>query len=215
VQVAVYSLTGEVVKQIEVNDKIFGVPFNEALVHQVMVAQLANARHGTADTKTRSEVAGSSKKLYRQKGTGNARSGSLRSPLRRKGGIVFGPHPRDYRQSLPKKMRQSAIRCMLSAKARDNELKIIEEFQFAEPKTKEMAKVLEVLGVNATVLVVGGNINENVVKSARNLPGVKTTPVNLINVIDLLNHKELLMTEASVRQAEAIWTPKEGSYASV
>ena len=214
-QVPVYSLTGEVIKQIEVNDKVFGLPFNEPLVHQVMVAQQANGRQGTADTKTRSEVAGSSKKLYRQKGTGNARMGSIRSPQRRKGGIVFGPHPRDYRQVTPKKMRQLALRCLLSAKARDNELKVVEELKFSEPKTKEFVKILGALGVESSALIVDGAREENLVKSARNLAQVKTTPVNLINVLDLLSYKTLLITEEAVRQAETLWAPKEESHASV
>jgi large subunit ribosomal protein L4 len=214
-QVSVYSRTGEVTKKIEISDKVFGVPFNEAVVHQVMVGQMANARQGTADTKTRSEVDGSSKKLFRQKGTGNARMGSSRSPSRRKGGIVFGPHPRDYRQDTPKKMRQLALRCVLSAKARDGELKVIEELKFDAPKTKEMVGVLEALGGASSILLVNENTTANIVKSARNIPGVKTMPANLINVVDLLACKSLLMTEAAVRQAEALWTPKEVSNASV
>jgi len=138
VLVPIYNLAGEVVKHIEISDRVFAVPFNEGVVHQVMVAQRANARQGTAATKARGQVSYSTRKLYRQKGTGSARSGSLRSPLRRGGGVTFGPHPRSYRQDLPKKMRRLALRCVLSAKAGGGELKILEDLKFDEPKTKQM-----------------------------------------------------------------------------
>jgi large subunit ribosomal protein L4 len=212
-QIPVYNINGEKVKDIEVSDIVFAVPFNETLVHQVMVAQRANARHGTADTKTRSEVAGSTKKLYKQKGTGNARSGSLRSPLRRHGGVVFGPHPRDYRQDTPKKMRQLAIRCMLSSKATGGTLKVIEPFIFENPKTKEMANIIKALGIEKSVLIVDGKPETNFVKSAHNIPGVKTLPANLLNVVDLLSYGMVVMTEPAVRKAEELWgqqTPEEG-----
>ena len=204
-QFPVYNLSGEKTKEIEISDRVFGIPFNEALVHQVFVAQRANARQGTADTKTRDEVSGSTKKLYRQKGTGNARMGSSRSPLRRHGGVVFGPHPRDYRQDTPKKMRQLAIRCVLSAKARDGELKILEKLQFGEPKTKEMERILQALGIKSSALIIDGKPEENMIKSARNLPETKTLPAGLINVVDLLSYKDLVMTETAVKTAEELW----------
>lgn len=204
-QIPVYNVSGEKVKDIEISDLVFAVPFNENLVHQVMVAQRANARHGTADTKTRSEVAGSTKKLYKQKGTGNARSGSVRSPVRRHGGVVFGPHPRDYHQDTPKKMRQLAIRCMLSSKVNGGELKVIEPFTFEQPKTKEMAKIIKALGIEKSVLIVDGKPETNFVKSARNIPDVKTLPANLLNVVDLLSYGIVVMTEPAVRKAEEIW----------
>ena len=205
-QIPVYNTDGEKVKDIEINEELFNVPFNESVVHQVMVAQLANKRQGTVDTKTRSDVAGSTRKLYRQKGTGNARAGSSRSPIRRHGGVVFGPHQRDYRQDTPKKMRQAALRCVLSGKARDGELKIVEGLPFDEPKTKEMDRILNALGIhNNTVLVVDGIPEMNMIKSARNLYDVKTLPANLLNVVDLLSYKMLLMTESAVRKAEELW----------
>ncbi len=204
-QVPVYNLAGEVVRQIEISDLVFAVPFNEAVVHQVMVGQQANARQGTAATKTRSEVSGSTGKMYRQKGTGNARAGSRKSPLRRGGGITFGPKPRDYRQEIPKKMRRLALRCVLSAKAGDGELKVLEEFDFTEPKTKKMIEVLSVLGVDSSALIVTPEPEENVIKSARNLSAIKTMPVHIINVLDILSHKMILMTEAAVRRAEKLW----------
>lgn len=204
-QVPVYNLNGEAIKNIEINDTVFNVPFNEALVHQVFVAQRANARQGTANTKKRDEVAGSSKKLYRQKGTGNARMGDSRSPLRRHGGVVFGPHPRDYRQDTPKKMRQTAIRCMLSEKVRDGELKILEQLELSEPKTKEMERILQALGIENSTLIVDGKPAANLIKSARNLPATKTLPAGLLNVVDLLSFKVLVMTENAVKQAEELW----------
>ncbi len=204
-QVPVYSLTGKVVEHIEISDRVFAAPFNEGIVHQAMVRQRANARQGTHDTKTRGEITSSGGKLFRQKGTGLARAGSRRSPLRRGGGITFGPHPRSYRQAMPKKMRQLALRCVLSAKARDEELKILQQLELAEPKTKMMAEILAALGVDAPTLVVTPEPEVNVIKSARNLKGVKTTPANLLNVLDILSHKMLLMSVAAVRKAERLW----------
>ncbi len=204
-QVPVYSLAGEVIKNIEISDKVFAVSFNQAVVHQAMVRQQANARQGTASTKTRGEVSGSSRKLFRQKGTGLARAGSRKSPLRRGGGITFGPKPRSYRQAMPKKMRQLALRCVLSAKAGDGELKVLEQLKLDEPKTKEMVRILAALGVDASALIATGEIEDNVVKSARNLAGIKTIPANILNVVDILSYKMLLMTEAAVRKAEQLW----------
>ncbi len=215
-QVPVYNLAGEVVKHIELSDEVFAVPFNEAVVHQVMVGQRANARQGTASTKTRGEVAGSTAKLFRQKHTGAARAGSGKSPLRRGGGVTFGPKPRSYRQAMPKKMRRLALRCVLSAKAGDGELKVLEQLELNEPKTKNMVQILVALGVDSSALIATAEPEENVVKSARNLAGIKTIPAGLLNVVDLLSYKMLLMTEAAVRKAEQLWERgclKEGSSA--
>jgi large subunit ribosomal protein L4 len=205
VQLPVYNLTGEVVRQIEVNDAVFAVPFNEPVVHQVMVGLQANARQGTAATKSRGMVSGSTRKLFRQKGTGNARAGSKKSPLRKGGGVTFGPHPRDYRQQIPRKMRRLALRCVLSAKAGDGELKILDGFDFTEPKTKKMIEALIALGVDSSALIVTPEPEENVIKSARNIPEIKTMPASVINIIDILSYKTLLMTEAAVRVAEKLW----------
>lgn len=204
-QVPVYSKNGEVVKQIDIADSVFAVPVNEAVVHQALVRQLANARQGTASTKTRGEVAGSKQKMYRQKHTGRARAGSIRSPLRRGGGVAFGPKPRSYRQAMPKKMRRLALRCVLSAKAGDKELMVLDELKLDEPKTKEMVRILTALKVNTSALIATSEPGENVVKSARNLPEVDTIPVQLLNVVDITNHKMLLLTEAAVRQVEQLW----------
>jgi large subunit ribosomal protein L4 len=205
-QVPVYNMSGEVVKQMDIDDRIFAIPLNEAVVHQALVRQLANARQGTASAKTRSEVAGSKQKMYRQKHTGRARAGSIRSPLRRGGGVTFGPKPRSYRQAMPKKMRQLALKCVLSAKAKDKEIIVLDELKLNEPKTKEIAKLLAVLGVESSAIITVGEPMENVVKSARNIPGVATVPAQLLNVIDITSHKMLLMTENAVRQVEEIWS---------
>lgn len=204
-QVSVRNREGKVVEKIEISEHVFGVPFNEALVHQAVLRQQANARQGTASTKTRSEVSGSTKKLFRQKGTGNARAGSIKSGLRPGGGILFGPKPRDYRQDMPKKMRQLALRCVLSAKVRDEELVIVDELSFTQPKTKDMVKALQALEVDSTALIVTDKGEDSLIKSARNLPGVETTAARLLNVVDILSHRKLLMTVAAVRNAEQLW----------
>lgn len=202
-RIPVHNLDGEVVKHIDISDQVFAVPFNEAVVHQAMVRQQANARQGTASTKTRSEVAGSKAKLFRQKHTGLARAGSRRSPLRRGGGVIFGPKPRSYRQAMPKKMRRLAIRCMLSAKARDGELVVLDQLKLDEPQTKEMERILTAAGVDSSALI--ATSEPSVIKSARNLPEIKTVPANLLNVADLLTYKRLLMPVAGVQTVEKLW----------
>ena len=217
-QVPVYNITGEVVKHIEISDQVSAVPFNEAVVHQALVRQRANARQGNASTKTRGEVAGSGVKLFRQKGTGSARAGSRRSPLRRGGGITFGPHPRSYRQAMPKKMRQLALRCVLSAKASDQELMVLEELKLEEPETKKMVQILTALGMDSSALIVTSEPEGNVIKSARNLKGTKTMPASLLNVLDILSYKMILMTVAAVRKVEELWETrltKEVEHASL
>jgi large subunit ribosomal protein L4 len=204
-QAPVYNLAGEVVENIEISDKVFGVPFNEALVHQSVLRQQANARQGNASTKTRGNVSGSTRKLYKQKGTGSARAGSIKSPLRRGGGIVFGPHPRDYHQAMPKSMRRLALRCVLSAKLEDGEMKILESLKLDEIKTKNVVGILGAMQADKTTLVVTGEANGNLVKSARNLAGVKTLPANLLNVVDIISHNTLLIEVDAVRKAEQLW----------
>ena len=207
-EVPVFNLSGEIVKNIEISDLVFAVPFNEAVVHQALVRQHANARQGSASTKTRSEVSGSTRKLFRQKHTGMARAGSRRSPLRRGGGITFGPHPRDYRQAMPKKMRHLALRCVLSAKARDGELKVLEQLKLNEPRTKEMVQALVALGIDSSALIATSEPEGNVVKSTRNLKNINVTPASLLNVVDILSHRMLLLTESAIRNAEQLWGEK-------
>jgi len=205
VEIPVYSLAGEVVKHIEISDKVFAVPFNQAVVHQALLRQRANARQGTASTKTRGEVSGSTRKLFRQKHTGSARAGSRKSPLRRGGGIAFGPKPRSYQQAMPKKMRQLALKCVLSAKAGDGELMVLEQLKLDEPKTKQMTQILAALRVDSSALIVTDEPEYNVIKSAQNLAEIKTMPANLLNVVDILSYKMLLMEVAAVHKAEQLW----------
>jgi len=205
VKAPVYSLNGEVVEQIELSEAVFAIPFNETVVHQAMVRQLANERQGTASTKTRGEVSGSTRKLYAQKHTGRARRGDIKSPLLRGGGVVFGPKPRSYRQSMPKKMRRLALKCLLSAKIRDGNVKLVQELDFEEPKTKDMINVLSSLGIDCSALIVTAQSAPNVTKSAANLSEVKVVPSALINVLDLLSYEMLVATVPAVRNIEEIW----------
>jgi large subunit ribosomal protein L4 len=205
VQVPVYTLNGEVVDQIELSQAVFNLPFNGAVVHQAMVGQLANRRHGTVSTKTRGEVKGSTRKLYRQKHTGRARRGDVKSPLLRGGGVVFGPKPRTYRQSTPRKMRQLALKCLLSAKVREGNIRLLQELDFEEPKTKDMINVLSSLGIDSSTLIITAQSTPSVVKSAANLPEVKVLPSDLINVLDLLSYEILVATVPAIRNIEQIW----------
>ena len=201
----VYSLNGKVVEKIELSQAIFALPFNDAVVHQAMVRQLANERQGTASTKTRGEVAGSTRKIYTQKHTGRARKGSIKSPLLRGGGVVFGSKPRSYRQSIPKKMRKLALKCLLSAKVREGNIRLVEELDFEGPKTKDMVNVLSSLGIDSSTLILTAQSKPDVAKSAANLPEVKVLPSALINVLDLLSYKMLVATVPAIRNIEQIW----------
>jgi large subunit ribosomal protein L4 len=203
--VPVYSLDGEVVDQIELSQAIFALPFNEAVVHQAMTRQLASRRQGTASTRTRGEVIGSTRKLYSQKHTGRARRGDAKSPLLRGGGVVFGPKPRTYRQSMPKKMRRLALKCLLSAKVREGNIKLVQELDFKGPKTKDMINVLTSLGINSSTLILTAQSTPNAVKSAANLPEVKVLPSALINVVDLLSYEMLVATVPAIHNIEQIW----------
>jgi large subunit ribosomal protein L4 len=206
-QLPVYNSLGEIVDHIEISDDVFGIPFREALVHQAMVRQLANARVGTASVKTRADIIGSTRKPFPQKHTGRARRGSLKkSPLAKGGGIVFGPHPRDYRQRMPKKMRRLALKCVLSAKVNDQEIKTIDRFNIEQPNTSEIAKILSALELSPSTLIVTPEPDINVIKSARNLPKTKTTLASLINVVDLISYNHLLITVDALRQVEQIWS---------
>ncbi|MDD5604684.1 MAG: 50S ribosomal protein L4 [Dehalococcoidales bacterium] len=204
-QLPLYNMEGKIKGNIELDDKVFGIMFNEAVVHQALVRQQANSRQGTASTKTRGEVAGSTRKLFRQKHTGNARAGSIKSPLRRGGGITFGPKPRDYRQAMPKAMRQLAIRCVLSSKASDNQIMVLDELKFEAPKTREMAEVMKALGIGETTLVALEQPDTNIIKSARNIPNIKTIQARQLNIVDIMKYRKLLITESALRQVEAIW----------
>ena len=201
----VRNMSGAVVDSVEVLDDVFDAPMNSALVHQVMVGQLANKRQGTAKVKTRSEVAGGGAKPRPQKYTGRARQGSIRSPQWRGGGVVFGPTPRSYRQRTPKRMKRQAIKIVLSDKARGQQLIVLDSLEIAEAKTKRMAQVLSALEVNSSVLLVGETITDDVVRAVRNIPKARTLPVSLLNAVDLLNANKVVMTVDAVRKAEEIW----------
>lgn len=202
-QLAVRNQAGEVVDNIDVDGSVFEVPLNTAVVHQAMVRQLANARLGTAASKTRAEVAGSTRKLYKQKHTGRARKGSMKSPLLKGGGITFGPRQRDYRQRMPRKMRHLALRCLLSAKASSGEILVVDQLKLEQPKTVEMVRLLKALGVTSSVLVVTERAEAGIVRSAQNLQGVRTLPADLLNVRDLLTYNHLVIGVDGLRAVES------------
>ena len=201
----VKNIQGEVVGQTEVSDALVAVPMNQALLHQAMVMHQANQRQGTHSTKTRGQVSGGGRKPWAQKHTGRARQGSTRAPHWRKGGVVFGPHPRSYRQRMPKKMRRLAIRCALSDKVREERLTLLEGLTLEQPKTRVMAEVLRNLGVASSALVVMPQRNATVSQSLRNLQHIKALPANLLNVLDLLRYDHVIMTVDALRRAEALW----------
>ncbi len=195
--VDILDLNNKKVGSVELADAVFGAPVNEDLLYEAVRHYLAAARRGTASTKTRHEVAGSGKKLWKQKGTGRARMGSIRSPLWRHGGTTHGPQPRDYSYHLPRKMQLGALRSALSAKLRDGELRVVREFAVSEPKTKLMRQALSTLEVGKTVLVVDNSDNRNLQLSSRNLEGVKLVTSREVNVYDLLGHQQILLSEAA------------------
>ena len=204
-ELPVRNAAGDTLDPIEVDDAVFGITPNEAVVHQTLVAQLAARRGGHHSTKSRGEVRGSTAKIRRQKGLGMARMGSNRSPIRRGGGVAFGPKPRSYVQRLPKRMRRLALRSVLSARVGEERLHVIDELAFEAPSTRAARELLEALGIERSVLVVTGAPDRNTFLSARNLPGVHVIPADVLNVADLLAHHSVLLTVDAVRRAEALW----------
>ena len=204
-KVDVYDIEGKKVKTIELKEEVFGIEPNETVVHHVLVNYLANQRQGTQSTKTRSEVSGGGRKPWRQKGTGRARQGSIRAPHWVGGGIALGPKPRSYNYTVNKKERQLAIKSLLSSKVLEKELVVVEKLPLKEIKTKEMARVLNNLKVEGKAVILLAEKDEIVQKSARNIEGVKTTLVNTINVYDLLKHKNLVVTEDTVKKLEEVY----------
>ena len=205
-KLAVHNADGKQVRQITVDDAVFGIAPNLAVLHQAFVAQRANQRRGTASTKTRGEVQGSTRKMRRQKYTGSARQGSSRSPVRTGGGVAFGPRPRSYRQDLPKKMRRLAIRSALSGKLADGQLHVIDKLGgLTRPRTKEVVSILHNAGIERSALIVTGEPDRSVLISARNLPKTKVLPAPYLNVVDLLTYRDLLLTEDAVRRVEGLW----------
>ncbi len=199
--VPVYNIQGSQVGEIALNDNIFGSKVNKALLHEAVVMQLASRRLGTSATKNRSAVRGGGRKPWRQKGTGQARAGSRRSPLWTGGGIIFGPSPRDYAYSIPKKARRQALRSALSAKVEAGELIVVDGLQVAEPKTKVMVGVLENLKANKA-LIVTSEYEANIEKSARNIPGVAIMVTTGLNVYDILAHDHMVITKDAIGKVE-------------
>ncbi len=202
--VTVYNMNGEEVGTIELNDGIFGIEANEHAMHMAVVQYLANQRQGTQCTKTRAEVRGGGRKPWRQKGTGRARQGSIRSPQWTGGGVVFAPKPRDYSFKLNKKLKRIALQSALSTKVADSKIVVMDDISLAEVKTKEMVKVLGNIKVDNALIVMDGS-NKNVMLSARNIPNVKTASVNTINVYDLLKYDTFVVTKEAVAKIEEVY----------
>ncbi|MCY8152040.1 50S ribosomal protein L4 [Bacillus paralicheniformis] len=203
-KVALYNQNGSTAGDIELNDSVFGIEPNESVVFDAILMQRASLRQGTHKVKNRSEVRGGGRKPWRQKGTGRARQGSIRSPQWRGGGIVFGPTPRSYAYKLPKKVRRLAIKSALSSKVNDNNLIVLEDLNLDAVKTKEMAAILKGLSIEKKALIVTADTNETVELSARNLPGVTVVEANGINVLDVVGHEKLVITKAAVEKVEEV-----------
>lgn len=204
--IEVHNIKGEPIDEVEILDDVFDVPMNAVLVHQVLVGQLANARQGTSQTKTRSNVSGGGRKPRPQKHTGQARQGSIRSPLWKGGGVAFGPSPRSYRQRTPKKMRRAAIRMVLSDKAREGNLIVLQDLILESPKTKEFVAMIRALGGRRSILLVADGADPEMLRAGRNVPDVDMLPADLLNTVDVLNHRTLIMTLDAVRRAESLWS---------
>lgn len=204
-KVDVYDINGNVIGDIELSDNIFAVDINKGAVHQVVVNQLANKRQGTQSAKTRAEVRGGGIKPWRQKGTGRARHGSIRSPLWIKGGVVFAPKPRSYRYTLPKKLRRLALKSALSSKVAEDQIIVLDSLNLDSIKTKHMAEILKNLKVDDSAVIVIPERNENIEKSSRNIPGIKTLLVNTINVYDIVRHNKFIVTREAVSKIEEVY----------
>ncbi|HIV25786.1 MAG TPA: 50S ribosomal protein L4 [Candidatus Scatomonas pullistercoris] len=202
--VAVYNMEGNEVGTMELSDAVFGVEVKENLVHQAVVLHLANKRQGTQKAKTRSEVSGGGRKPWRQKGTGHARQGSIRAPQWTGGGVVFAPVPRDYSFKMNKKEKRLALKSVLTSKVQENKFLVLDELKLDAVKTKDMKKVLDNLKVEKALVVIGSD-SENVVLSARNIPGVQTASVNTINVYDILKYNTVIATKSSVASIEEVY----------
>ena len=202
--VALYDIKGQNIGDIELSETVFGQPVNAAVMHEVVVAHLANCRQGTQSAKTRSEVSGGGKKPWRQKGTGRARQGSTRSPQWRHGGVVFAPKPRDYTIRVNKKVKRLAMKSALSSKVEGNELIVFDALNIEAPKTKEMVKVLKAVDVNKALIVLADK-DDVVERASANIEGVKTTLVGTLNVYEILKYEKLILTKASVEKIEEVY----------
>ena len=199
------NIKGRVVGEVPVSNTLFGAPFNADLVHQAMVMYQLNARQGTHKVKVRSEVSGGGAKPWRQKHTGRARHGSIRSPIWRGGGVTFGPHPRSYRRDMPRRMRHLALRCVLSQKLEAGRVILVEDFDDITGRTRDMVQALSNLNTSGSTLIVTASSETNVVRSARNIPRVWTLPANLLNAGELLKRSNLILTLGALRRAEDLW----------
>ncbi|MCR3954722.1 MAG: 50S ribosomal protein L4 [Gudongella sp.] len=204
-KVNVYNMLGELVEEMELSDAVFGVEVNEHVVYEVVKNQLANKRQGTQSAKTRAEVRGGGRKPWRQKGTGRARQGSIRSPQWKGGGVVFAPKPRDYSYSVPKKVRRLAMKSALTDKLQNNEIIVVDGMNFDAPKTKEMVNMLNNLKADKKALIVMDEKNVNVIRSAGNIPNVATTLVNTLNVYDILKYNSFIITKEAVKKVEEVY----------
>ena len=204
-KVKMLNMTGAEAGTIELNDEIFGIDPNENAVHQVVVNHLANRRQGTQSAKTRSEVRGGGRKPFRQKGTGRHRQGSSTDPSQVGGGVVFAPKPRDYRYTVPKKIRRLAMKSALSSKVKENEIIVLDELTMSEPKTKEMVKLLSNIKADKKALLVTSEKDDNIVMSASNLQGVETATVGTMNVYQIVNHISLIVTKDAVNKIEEVY----------
>ena len=205
-KVTMLNMAGQEVGAIELKDAIFGIEPNQNAVHAVVKNILANRRQGTQSAKTRAEVRGGGRKPFRQKGTGRHRQGSSTDPSQVGGGVVFAPKPRSYRYSLPKKLRRLAMLSALSSKVQENEMIVIDEIKFEEPKTKEMVKMLEAVKAGKKALIVTAEKDYNIVKSAANIPGVRTALVTTMNVYDIINHTNFIVTKEAVEKIEEVYS---------
>ena len=204
-KIAVTNMQGANVGEIELSDGIYAVPMNEPVVHQVIVAQLANKRQGTQSALGRTEVSGGGKKPYRQKGTGHARQGSTRAPQWTHGGVVFAPKPRDYSKSVPRKVKRLAMKCALSSKVFGNEMIVLDALKVEAPKTKEMVKILSAIGAEKKTLLVMPGKDEIITRVSNNIPGLKLACVNTINVLDIMNCDKLVVVKDAVAQIEEVY----------
>lgn len=207
----VRDFAGQPTQEIEVDEAVFGIEPNEAVVHQTLLAQLAARRAGTHNTKTRGQVRGSTRKIRRQKGLGMARQGGIRAPQHRGGGVVFGPSQRDYTQKLPKRMRRLAIRSVLSARAADGRLLVVDGPALETPSTKAVVRLLEATGAGNSSLIVTGTADRVMLKSARNVDGALAMGADTLNVADMLAHRTLVLTVDAVRRVEALWGGERAS----
>lgn len=210
-KIPVHNIGGSAVDEIELDESLFDVPFRQGVVHQAVTRLLANRRQGTASTKTRGEVSGSTRKLYAQKGTGRARRGSIKSPLLRGGGIVFGPSPRSYRQRMPRKMRRLAFACALSFKVREGSLWVVDDFGWDVPRTKDVAALLASIGKASSVLIVVPETQPILALSARNVQGATVRQSAVVSTLDVMTSDRLIVTVPALRKIEEIWGSKVSS----